>query len=301
MENLTYLRRRIRDLENEPEKALPFMEQAAELGDYPSICSVIHAYTYGDMGFKPNPQKVFRFTLMGAEQGIGWCQFNAAVFYRDGTGCERDLDKSTYWMIQAAQGDESRAYLPAAEVTAREGDYGQARSFCKKALDTDRHDQAVKLLGRLYEEEGVMWREKGDHVLAAACFEQGAELDSAACCVALAYEYSLADGVGQDLKKTYEYSLKAADLGEPAGMYNVSMCLREGAGCTADDREAFEWMKNAANIRFEQAYLPLAQHYLYGVGVRSDRAQAERWGRLALKAEPDNQVVQKFMKEISGI
>lgn len=103
------------------------------------------------------------------------------------------------------------------------------------------------------------------------------------------------------MEKTWRCSLQAADLGHPAGMYNVSMCFREGVGTAQDSRKAFEWMKNAAKAEFAEAALPLAQHYHYGLGVHPDDVQALYWVNRALEGEedPDRRVMaEKLKKEL---
>lgn len=298
MKTLTQLRRQIRDLEDEPEKALPYWQQAAAMGDYSSICSLIHAYTYGDMGVEANLAKVYEYTLMGAQLGEGWCQYNAAICLRDGLGCQPDPEASEDWMIQAALGEEKRAYLPAAEICVRRNDLEQAVRFCQQAQE---QPEARELLGGIRNQQGVQLMEKGDHQQAVLFLEEGADLGCRECMVSLAYEYSLEEGIGQDFEKTYAYNLQAADAGSATAMYNLSMCCREGMGTVKDARSAFEWMKNAANAQFAEAYLPLAQHYAYGIGVRQDKETAIHWATLAIERGSQKTLASKLIEEMSGI
>lgn len=298
MKTLTQLRRKIRELDNEPARALPYWQQAAALGDYNSIFNLIHAYTYGDMGVEADTAKVFEYTLMGARLGEGWCQYNAAICLRDGIGCEPDEKASRQWMLKAAQGDEKRAYLPAAEICLQQGDLDQAVRFCQAAQDDP---SARQLLGSLRNQQGVQLMHQGRHEEAVVRFEEGIRLGSRECLVSLAYEYSLEEGVGQDYSRTFAYNLQAADAGSATAMYNVSMCYREGLGTPKDARTAFEWMRNAANASFTEAYLPLAEHYGYGIGVRQDKDQAVHWAALARSQSSQKEAAEKLMQEMSGI
>ena len=86
-------------------------------------------------------------------------------------------------------------------------------------------------------------------------------------------------------------------------MYNVSMCLREGVGTAQDPRKAFEWMNNAAKSGFDEAALPLAQHYHYGIGVHPDDRQARFWLEKALETEQDpdrREMAQKLKQKLEA-
>lgn len=288
MQRLIQLKRILQTLQDKPELQVPYLREAAELGDYDSIRTLIHAYTYGDYGVQTDPEQAFRYTKMGADLGEGWCQYDTAICCRDGRGCPQDDDQAWYWMAQAAAADVPEAWLPYAQMLIRDRqDYEEARRYILKAISAGQKEDGHRLLGRLCSEKGSALIEEGRHQEAADTLDLGARLDDADCLVTLAYEYSIPDGVGQDMEKTFAFSLKAADLGHPAGMYNVSMCFREGVGTDRDDREAFEWMKNAAKAGFEEAYLPLAQHYHVGLGVHVDEDQALYWVRKAIPCETD--------------
>lgn len=302
MERLTQLKRVIQSLEDQPEAQVPYLREAAQLGDYDSIRTLIHCYTYGDYGLDPDPAQAFACTLLGARLGEGWCQYNAAVCCSQGRGCEPDQQQAARWMKQAAAADVPEAWLPCADMLiTREKDFPEARRLIEKAMEGGQEQEARQLLGKLCSEEGSALMEQGLHTQAEAVLRDGAALQNPDCLVSLAYEYSIEDGVGQDMEKTWRCSLQAADLGHPAGMYNVSMCFREGVGTAQDSRKAFEWMKNAAKAEFAEAALPLAQHYHYGLGVHPDDVQALYWVNRALECEedPDRKVMaEKLKKEL---
>ncbi len=115
MERLTQLKRVIQSLEDQPEAQVPYLREAAQLGDYDSIRTLIHCYTYGDYGLDPDPAQAFACTLLGARLGEGWCQYNAAVCCSQGRGCEPDQQQAARWMKQAAAADvpEARSQVSA--------------------------------------------------------------------------------------------------------------------------------------------------------------------------------------------
>lgn len=292
MNRLTELRRKIQALKDEPAKAIPWMQEAARLGDYNSIRTLVYAYTHGDYGLPLDETKAYEYTVMGARLGEGWCLYNAAVSARQGQGTPVDMVQSRKWMLAAAEAGQLEAYLPAAEmlVLGQGGpvDLHEAKRLCQKAVDDpdcrDR-ESARELLGNIYNEEGINYLRAGNHIMAAGSFRQGVDLDNTDCVVNLAYEYTIEDGVGPDEKETFDLCLKAADAGHPLGMYNVSMCYREGHGTEKDLRTAFEWMRNAAKSGFAEAYLPLAQHYYYGVGVHQDKMRGLQWASEAARTD----------------
>lgn len=305
MKRIIQLKRAINSLEDQPEKQVPFLQEAAALGDYDSIRTLIHCYTYGDCGLEPDPEKVYEYTLMGAALGEGWCLYNAAVCCREGKGCPKDMDRALAFMKQAAAADVPEAWLPcAAMMISQTKEYDEARRLILHAVMNGQEKEGNLLLGKLCSEQGAQLLEEGNHRRAVQVLSEGAALNDADCLVSLAYEYSIEDGVGQDLARTFVCSMKAADLGHPAGMYNVSMCLREGVGTGQDPRKAFEWMKNAAKSDFPDAALPLAQHYHYGIGVNADDDQARYWLSKALETEEDPDrlaMAHKLKQELEGL
>ena len=304
MKRLLQLKRAIQSMEDNPQDQVPFLEEAAALGDYDSIRTLIHCYTYGDYGLEPDPVQACRYTVLGAQLGEGWCLYNAAICAQEGRGCPVDLPQAMTWMKQAAAADVPEAWLPCARMLmSREKDFAEARRLICHAIAHGQEEEGRLLLGRLCSEEGMNLLEDGKHRAAEQVLLEGAALDDADCLVSLAFEYSIEDGVGQDPQKTFDCSMRAADLGHPAGMYNVSMCLREGVGTAQDPRKAFEWMKNAAKSGFDEAALPLAQHYHYGIGVHPDDRQARPWLDKALETEQDpdrREMAQKLKQKLEA-
>ena len=79
--------------------------------------------------------------------------------------------------------------------------------------------------------------------------------------------------------------LMAAELGNPVAMNNVSILYFNGHGVPVNLKEAFVWMKKAAECGYAPSFYPMATKYFFGKGTEKDLEQAEYWVRKTL-ADP---------------
>ena len=82
--------------------------------------------------------------------------------------------------------------------------------------------------------------------------------------------------------EAFKCFLKAAQMGHPAAMNNVSVCYFFGYGIKVNKVAAFEWMKKAADGGYESAYYPLAAKYYMGDGCAKSLEKAAEWAKKAL-------------------
>lgn len=90
-------------IEPDPEKAAPWLRQAAGGGDYPMA-----AYLLGQMydegrGVAENPREACYWTTQAAQSGLAAAQYDAGLLYGRGRGCERDLVAAYKWFALAAE------------------------------------------------------------------------------------------------------------------------------------------------------------------------------------------------------
>lgn len=63
-------------------------------------------YHYG-RGVEKSSEESIRLLEMAASNGLGSAQRNLGIAYRDGVGTEINLEKSDFWLVEAANsGDE---------------------------------------------------------------------------------------------------------------------------------------------------------------------------------------------------
>ena len=85
--------------------------------------------------------------------------------------------------------------------------------------------------------------------------------------------------------KLFRVTLREAEQGDRIAMYEVALLYAEGTGVTADDRQALDWMKRAAEHDHVGAMDRLIEVYLEGkLGQRIDPAEAELWAAKARAA-----------------
>ncbi len=111
------------------------------------------------------------------------------------------------------------------------------------------------------------------------------------------------------LQKEYSAALqcfqKAAELGNPVAMNNISVMYANGEGVEANAVTAFEWMKRAAEGGHSDAYYPLALKYYQGKGTENAYYSAEFWAKKALAENPQTadaakDMLSKIMPSLEG-
>lgn len=91
MERLTQLKRVIQSLEDQPEAQVPYLREAAQLGDYDSIRTLIHCYTYGDYGL----DRIRRRPLPARCWEPGWEKAGASTTPRSAAVRDGDANRTS--------------------------------------------------------------------------------------------------------------------------------------------------------------------------------------------------------------
>ncbi|MDE6464557.1 MAG: sel1 repeat family protein, partial [Muribaculaceae bacterium] len=156
--------------------------------------------------------------------------------------------------------------------------------------------------------------------------------NNASAATFIGYMYRMGQGTAQDYAEAVRWFLKAAEGGNPDGMYNLGYMYREGRGVAQDYAEAVRWYRKAiaagsinamTNLGFmyEKGYgvaqswteairlyteaaqggdevgmYNLGNCYRYGQGVAQDREQAIYWYRKA--AEKGDQDAKTKLREM---
>ncbi|RIB09999.1 kinase-like domain-containing protein, partial [Gigaspora rosea] len=90
----------------------------------------------------------------------------------------------------------------------------------------------------------------------------------------LGYNYEHGIGVKKDEKKAFKYYMKAAELGNPGAMNDISLCYSYGIGVEINYQKVFEYCKKSADLGNADAICNIGLHYEYGEGVDQDYNKA---------------------------
>jgi len=96
-----------------------------------------------------------------------------------------------------------------------------------------------------------------------------------------------AKGIKQNYELAVQYYQKAADQGNPEGMYNLALLIKKGRGTKKDFKKAFELLEKAASqapigneipkVGVVEAEHSLGLHYFEGIYVEKDYNMAVYW------------------------
>lgn len=92
-------------------------------------------------------------------------------------------------------------------------------------------------------------------------------------------------GLAVNMPESRVWVRRAADGGDPRGMYNYGMYLYEGVGGPADRGGALDWLKRAAERGLVDGQYNVARLYETGdAGIRPDLTEAYKWYLIAARA-----------------
>ncbi|RIB03045.1 hypothetical protein C2G38_1990496, partial [Gigaspora rosea] len=81
-------------------------------------------------------------------------------------------------------------------------------------------------------------------------------------------------GVEKDEKKAFRYYMKAAELGKPVAMQDVSLCYYYGIGVEINYQKSFEYCKRSADLGNADGMNSVGRSYEFGFGVDQDYNKA---------------------------
>lgn len=238
------------------------------------------AYLNGDEDedVEQDPVKALYWLEKSAEEGNSSSAFNAGLFYAKGYGTERNLEKAAEWMERAAEdGDEdAEALAPKyrqaiADTIAAENDdaaaqgrlagfYMSMAGSLEQAGRDDFYEESLKWAKKAAEQgDGAgLWTlalayEHGRGVAkneeaAIEYYERGAEAGHARSLNSLGCYYIRGDMVEQNMKYGFEMVLRASLLGDGEAMVNLGRCYQFGNGCMGNMKKAIVWYKKSLEL-----------------------------------------------------
>jgi uncharacterized protein len=264
-----------------PEKAIPLLNQAAAAGSADAQNDLAGLYDFGRLWFAQDHRKAFELYRKAAKQGHPLAQYNLGACYYEGAGTPIDYKKSLFWTRKSAD----QGYLKATVMLGWH--YADGHGVAK---DTDKalklfhqaanqeEGSAFYAIGKLYDDgDGV----PKDYRKAVEWYRKGEKVNDPECLALLGVKYDRGEGVPKSLPKAIAYYRKAAQLGIDMAQYNLGICYYDGDGVERNYRISADWIKKAANQNYPEALGQLSTIYISGQGVNQDLAKAYQYANRA--------------------
>jgi TPR repeat protein len=180
-----------------------------------------------------------------ANRGDAAAQRTLGGIYLNGYCIDKDYRAAINWYEKAAQAGDGEAMLALGNIYAR--GYGVVPNL----------EQTLKWL-KLAEDNGQI--------------------------TGRVYAFLYLDGVlvSKSIGRAYSFFLQAAEAGDPAAQYTVSMEYFRGQHLAKNPAQALAWLTRSAENGYGPAYRVLGGIYAYGsYGIARDNAKAGKWLALA--------------------
>ena len=146
------------------------------------------------------------------------------------------------------------------------------------ALQAKNMIAALVKSGALSADKCVSWTQKLEQEKKVEELRQRAEAGDVRAMTQLAFKYKSGDGVKKDVAGYFQWSKRAADLNDAAGMSMVAVCHLHANGTTKNEPAGLIEIGQAAGLGSEHACYVLANAYYHGLyGLEKDSAQVARW------------------------
>lgn len=241
---------RLRATRMTPESFAPLREaltESASLGLVPAMAIL------GENLRKTDPELAFNWWCAAAALGDAPALTQVGLFYSDGTGTPRSLEKAFWWFEQAsAKGDAlGKACLGECYLLGK----GTPRDERKAFLNLSEAASAGNLrsmdrLGTLFQ-KGIGTAK--DFAEASRLFTKASELGHLDSLGNLGVLFMNGEGVPADARKAVALFERGARKENPYCMYLYARCLENGIGVEANPADAKGWYKRAAGAGQIQA------------------------------------------------
>ena len=233
--------------------------------------------------------------LQAAQMGLPIAMFNVGYAYQHGQGTAEDKEKAFYWISRSAEKDCNEGLCQLGYFyqygIGTPINYQKAAEYYRKAAAKN-YDVAINNMAYLYEHGlGV----SKDTALAMEYYKRAADLgysDAKSRYERLKQELSKSsnpleeakkinrEGIELDKKKdhaaAFQKYLKAAQMGLPIAMHNVSACYHTGEGTAKDPEKAFYWASRGAAENEPYSIARLGWLHQDGIGTPKNLTEAVR-------------------------
>ena len=199
-------------------------------------------------GVEKNPEKAIFYLESAAEQNNHEAMRMLGDIYYFGSGVSVDYAAAFNWYQNAVNDPEKADDIAECMIgdcyyngNGVEKDDNQAFLWYQKAAEKDNPDAQYKLGNCYYHGDGVeVDKEKAFHWYEAASF------DNIEAKYMLGECYYYGEGVEENTTQAFLQYLHAGEQGNANAQYSVGFCYENGIGCLENEDKALEWYRKAA-------------------------------------------------------
>lgn len=257
------------DEAEEYEKSLPIYVELANKGHAEAQNELGLFYEMGDAGVEIDVEKAFEWYMKSAKQGCAEAMVNLGDLYSSGNlSSGKDIDKAFDWYMKSASQDNADAMVKLGDLY----NYGRlpegqnlvkAVGWYEKAKELGAFE-AICRIGSLYQDG--QYFEK-DLQKAIDCYFEALECAEEDDKRLPAFYLGLAFEETKEYEKSFEYLKQAADLGEDLAYLVLGESYELGRGVEKDYNKAFDYFSKAYDKGVKSAGYFLGEAYYYGRGT----------------------------------
>lgn len=249
-------------------------EKAADQG-YPEGMFMLHVCYVEGLGVPKNVQKSNYWMEQAAQCGHLVSQKSLGKKYMDGTDVEKDLQKAAYWYEKAANQGDEEAMKKLTELKAQGINVPSAKPLTTTVATT--HTTSKTPGEKEYQQAEKQWRDDKR----VKYYEKAANKGYAEAQYWLGWCYRQGKGVGKNDTKAAYWVEKAAQQGHVGAMTQIGYCYNEGVGVKQDYQKSHYWSEKAALAGNKVAQYNYAEDFELGHGVEKNKEKAIYWYRKA--------------------
>lgn len=240
-----------------------YLELAADAGDAEAQTMLAESILQGLYGLPIDLIKVHYYTREAADQGFDAAIYDLGLFYLNGVGVEKNIDKAvTYFEQAATNGFAAAQFYYGACLSTDSTTIDQAYFWVQKAADQGYIPAFAVVAEQAFQQ--------ADYAKALKYAQMAADGGDVGGMGLLGWMYYMGYGVDKDLDQARYWAQQAADRESDMG-YTL-------LGQLYYDEESYifakSYLEKGANIGNNQARLLLADMYHEGKGVEKDTEKA---------------------------
>lgn len=257
-------------------KSWEYFTMAFQQGQPDALCVFAnHAVCMNDY------MTAFKYFKTAADQGLAYAQSNVGVYYMNGVGVERSINKGLeYFTLAANQGFAlALTNLASFYLNGHHVEKDEKKAFIYYLLAAEQKCPVAQTqLGICY--KNGMGVEK-DSKKSAEYFRLAAEQKHALAQHLLGFCYMVGEGVEENVIKAFSLFFEAAKQRLPDACFMVGWFYNEGEYVTRNEKEAFNYFLPAAQQGYGKAEFQVAEYYRNGQVVERDLKKSFEFYMLA--------------------
>lgn len=227
-------------VEQNDNKALYWLNLAAENGDTYAMLTLSDIYKEGRCGLEPDSIRWMGMLRSSAESGNALAQMRMAFCYQEGTGVDPDHDKYMEWLIKSARGCNLFASAKCGDEFLAKEQYDDAVYNYMRIVSYPSHPEYELEQRASYKVSDILQNGLcSDRMIdyALGCFEEDLNMGNIHVCGILANLYMFEGSSLYDPVKGVEYLKIYADAGNADAQYHLGYAYYLGRGGLAVDKD----------------------------------------------------------------